>query len=194
METPIQSKICDCCGNAFTPHKKSINIQRFCDTTCRSYSYRKFNLSGVTRQNVVSVMRRRRVCRRCSTRIPQSRYSTGSSFCSDNCARLQYRERLQKAGKEKNRKLREEVFKKLGGAKCTYCGCDVLGALEVNHINGGGSREATQTGRSGLTMYREIVTGRRSSNDLEVACRVCNAWHYITRKTGVDNWSIKWNK
>ena len=66
-----------------------------------------------------------------------------------------------------------------GEAKCVRCGCDMLDVLEVNHINGNGSKEARE---STANLYDRILKGERATDDLEVLCRVCNALDYVERK------------
>jgi len=93
------------------------------------------------------------------------------------------------------RKYRKEVkikaYQKLGG-KCVYCGCNNFDALEINHKFGGGAQEI-KTRISNYKFYLDIVAGRRTTEDLELTCRVCNAWHYLTKiKKIAGNWRIEW--
>lgn len=110
-----------------------------------------------------------------------------------------YKENIKKSNKTRrdsgyqsnwylNRKLR--VFKMLGGPRCVYCSCDDLRALEVNHKNGEGRKDA----KRGMNLYNSILRGERPVDDLEVACKVCNSRHYLVRKYGVkmNNWDIRW--
>jgi hypothetical protein len=68
----------------------------------------------------------------------------------------------------------------LGGARCVNCGCDDLRILEINHKNGGGSKEYKQV-KAGHRFHYLIRSRKRSTTDLEVRCRVCNALDYIER-------------
>lgn len=72
-----------------------------------------------------------------------------------------------------------------------YCGCDISEALEINHKNGGGhKRKKWQTRRA---FYFAILNGKQNKDELELTCRVCNAWHCLTRLRGIeDHWDIKW--
>jgi hypothetical protein len=105
--------------------------------------------------------------------------------------------RYKKQNKEKIREHQRNVVKRvkdLLGSKCVYCGCNIYDALEINHINGGGCQESKKiSGR--LSFYYDILAGRRTTEDLELACRVCNNWHYLTKTKDIpDGWTITWNE
>lgn len=87
------------------------------------------------------------------------------------------------------KELRNRAFIKLGG-KCIYCGCTDYDALEINHINGGGNKESKT--RTTKDLLYDIIKDRR--NDLELACRVCNALHYLKLKGIKSNWKIVWSE
>jgi hypothetical protein len=73
-----------------------------------------------------------------------------------------------------------------GVASCSNCGCDLFGALEINHVNGGGSRERRSSRyKNGWPFYYDIVKGRRRTDDLNVLCRVCNAYYYMQTKYNI---------
>lgn len=75
--------------------------------------------------------------------------------------------------------------------KCNYCGCNDIRLLEINHKNGGGGKE--MKGRSS-TFYGDIIKYRRDVSDLEIACRVCNALHYLELKFGKLPYKIDYDK
>lgn len=64
--------------------------------------------------------------------------------------------------------------------KCVKCGCDDFRFLEINHKNGGGSKELKGFG---YKFYWDIYKKRRDTNDLEILCKICNALHYLELKT-----------
>lgn len=71
------------------------------------------------------------------------------------------------------------------------CGCDNLDFLEINHKNGGGRKDNLH----GHKLQAAINNGSRDIEDLEVVCRVCNAWHYLKLKfgeTAVKNYQINY--
>lgn len=85
-------------------------------------------------------------------------------------------------------KCREFIIMQLGG-KCVYCGCDDIPRLQINHKNGDGSKEPK--GR-GAAFYWAILKGRRTTEDLEVTCPICNWVHYMGL-LGYTGWVVKWN-
>lgn len=96
--------------------------------------------------------------------------------------------------KEKIRQYNKNVVfrvKQLLGGKCIYCGCDIPEALEINHKEGGGRKVDMKGSR--LTYYFNILSGKRSIDDLELTCRICNNWHYLVKLKGIpDGWIITW--
>ena len=64
--------------------------------------------------------------------------------------------------------------------RCAGCGCDDWELLEVNHRNGGGSRDLQGLHeKGGLT--RQVFNGHRAVDDLDLRCRPCNAVDYLIR-------------
>jgi hypothetical protein len=72
---------------------------------------------------------------------------------------------------------------------CVYCGCDDIRLLEINHIKGGGRKEIAE---KKVGFYKDIVSGKRSVEDLNIACKVSNAKHYLELKYGLLPFTIKW--
>lgn len=103
-----------------------------------------------------------------------------------------HKEWYQAYHQQDKQKTRLRALEMLGGAICVYCGCDDIRVLEINHKNGGGCKE--WTGHHSLVY--EIVAGRRPTNDLEVVCRICNAWHYISLRHPeiAKEYSIQWKR
>lgn len=116
-------------------------------------------------------------------------------ICNSKYAKGYYRNnkaKFRRASRKSHRLLRSGVLALLGG-KCVYCGCDVREALEINHIYGGGGKEYKNTEYT--QFYRNIIKGKRSTDDLELTCKVCNARHYLVIKGIVRGlgYTIKWN-
>lgn len=65
-------------------------------------------------------------------------------------------------------KQKAKVIQLLGG-KCVRCGVDDYRVLQVNHRQGRGREE-----RAPQSLYRDIVMGRRTTDDLELRCANCN--------------------
>lgn len=91
-----------------------------------------------------------------------------------------------------NLTTRERALAKVanGNPQCINCGCDFFPILEINHKNGGGCQERRT--KSNNMLYRDIIAGRRSVEDLEVACRVCNALHFVRLKHGFLPIRVSW--
>jgi hypothetical protein len=70
-------------------------------------------------------------------------------------------------------KLRQQVIEALGG-KCRQCGFDDWRALQVDHINGGG----TQHRRTYVSMYRYykdiLASAQAQSGEYQLLCANCN--------------------
>ena len=90
-------------------------------------------------------------------------------------------------------KLRIEALKIIGNGviKCCNCGCNDPRLLEINHINGGGKQEIKRQ-KDYNKYYRDIKFGRRSKEDLNLLCRVCNALHYLEMKYGKIPMNVTW--
>lgn len=93
-------------------------------------------------------------------------------------------------------KLRLTALRMIGN-KCQNCGCNDEKLLEINHINGGGRKEFLKINggyTGGTNFYRAIVKGKRTLEDLNVLCRVCQ-WNHergLKDLTLVGAWQIKW--
>ena len=94
------------------------------------------------------------------------------------------------------KKIRLRVIKKLGG-KCVYCGCDIPEALEINHTDK--NKKQVDKKKYGTVNTKafllRILNGKRSTDDLELTCRICNNWYYLVKDKGIpEHWIIKWEK
>jgi hypothetical protein len=73
---------------------------------------------------------------------------------------------------------------------CERCGCDTIELLEINHKNGGGLKEVK---RSNQKFYTSILNGSRTTDDLNILCKMCNILHYIEMKYGKQPYILRWN-
>jgi hypothetical protein len=91
--------------------------------------------------------------------------------------RKKHRDKIKEYDKKRpdygkqSRLVHEKAIRKLGG-KCVRCGETDIRVLQINHINGGGCRELSR--RKATSFYRDIVAGRRKTDDLDVRCANCN--------------------
>lgn len=94
------------------------------------------------------------------------------------------------------RNVRLRVIEKMGG-KCIYCGCDIPEALEINHLNQEGKHQDKKRYGTVNTknLLLNILNGSRKTDDLELACRICNGWYYLVNDKHIENnWTIIWNE
>ena len=72
---------------------------------------------------------------------------------------------------ESNRKLRLALIERLGG-KCVVCGWDDYRALQVDHIGGGGRKEARSLGCKGgnRTYYLHIYNHPELKEHYQLLC------------------------
>lgn len=84
--------------------------------------------------------------------------------------RVNYIKRRE-ATRRYNQKKRAELISVLGG-KCVKCGFDDVRALQVDHINGGGSKDnANTSGMKNKVMLDRIKSGDKS---YQLLCANCN--------------------
>lgn len=101
---------------------------------------------------------------------------------------------IERRRKEKYLQLRLEAMKIVGkgAVRCVCCGCDDARLLEINHKNGGGSKESGGRTNKQARFMTSIRKGLRSVDDLDLRCRVCNALHYAETKYGRLAYKIEW--
>ncbi len=99
--------------------------------------------------------------------------------------RQEHREFFREYNKKRTKRRRLKVLNIVSNNNpiCIRCGCNDLRLLEINHKNGGGSQEMRR-GIGSSKFWNNINNGKRETNDLEILCRVCNAWHYLELKYG----------
>lgn len=99
------------------------------------------------------------------------------------------KERRGKWKKDYYEKMRNEALRIVARGneiRCVNCDCDLIKILEINHINGGGTKENKNQ------IINDIVFKRRNVNDLDIRCRICNALHYTELTNGPLPFSISW--
>jgi 5-methylcytosine-specific restriction endonuclease McrA len=67
---------------------------------------------------------------------------------------------------------------------CKICGFANTDALQIDHINGGGTKER-KTGLMGYRLYIALLKGERKLNDLQLLCANC---HVIKQRRNKE-WS-----
>lgn len=131
--------------------------------------------------------------RNLGSRLQPHWHRSGSDFLCSIC----YDRLRNKSPKRKisDKSRRDRIRKKLltyigrGQIKCIHCGCDKQELLEINHINGGGTKENAHPAK----FYYGILRGERRIEDLELRCKICNALHYLEMQYGRTEYMIRWD-
>lgn len=80
-------------------------------------------------------------------------------------------------------KIRDAIFAVLGH-ECVRCGFSDMRALQIDHVNGGGSRAQAEKG-AGRSYYKTILDGVLiGSDDYQILCANCN---WIKRSENDEN-------
>jgi len=105
--------------------------------------------------------------------------------------RAKHPEKTKATRKQSQINRRIKAMELIGGARCLRCGCTEIEFLEINHKNGGGCQEYRKVRKS---LVDQILKGERTTEDLEVLCRVCNALDYLERKnpTLAKHFTVTW--
>lgn len=101
-----------------------------------------------------------------------------NSFCLGLRSSIQ----MRKQKREKYWKIRHKVISLLGG-ECFNCKEKDIRVLQINHKEGGGSREYWKTGN--YKFYNSILKKKRNITDLDIRCANCNVLYEYER--GVYN-------
>lgn len=90
-----------------------------------------------------------------------------------NYKRLYMREYMKNYGKKRRRLAKEEIYRLLG-SKCAHCGFADPRAFQIDHVNGGGTKEKRKYQRA-YTYYMHILNEIKSgSKDYQLLCANCN--------------------
>ena len=125
-----------------------------------------------------------RICKTCHQKQNETTIKRFRALHPDS-NRMRLRE-FRKRGKgiEYMKKIRTKALERIGPLRCVYCGQTDLRVLEINHKNGGGTKEFHS--KSTYTFYKGIISGTRKADDLEITCSVCNKMHYLKLKYGLE--------
>lgn len=183
-------KICQVCKKIFMSSFRQSRIQKYCSKECRLVARNKRRNKGINKKSGIKFKSTSREYHKAyAIKIQASKlrnkYHTNPEY------RKKVLEMIKRSMKKGYDKLKNDVYQKLG-RKCVYCGCDVYEALEINHINGGGSKEFStgKNHKSHRVFYLEILNNKRQ--DLEIVCRPCNAVHWLKSK-GIVGHKVSWN-
>jgi hypothetical protein len=92
--------------------------------------------------------------------------------------------------------LRHQALAKISTeGKCINCGCDLVEILEINHKNGGGNKEMDlKYFGNTINFLKDIISGNRKTDDLEIRCKVCNTLHYVDTVLKIQGFKVKYEK
>jgi len=82
--------------------------------------------------------------------------------------RIKYRERILRT----ERQYRVKALEILGN-KCVRCGFSDLRALQVDHVNGGGTKEHKKYGTS-RGIYMQVIRTENKDGKYQLLCANCN--------------------
>lgn len=78
--------------------------------------------------------------------------------------------------------------------KCDNCGCNDKRLIEINHKNGGGTKEFKMVHKGHIReFYRAINNGTREVDDLNLLCKICNTLHHVQENLGIHGHEVIWN-
>lgn len=84
------------------------------------------------------------------------------------------KERTNLVQRQYRKRLKDAVFEALGGC-CIQCGFDDERALQIDHINGGGSKERKDPGFSRTNHNRRVLQSfLAGENKYQLLCANCN--------------------
>ena len=109
-----------------------------------------------------------------------------------------YPEKMRAHAVRQARRRRLRALEMVGGPRCVNCGCTDPRALEINHKNGGGGKQAREAKarHTGLHLTRLILSGKLNPADFDVRCRLCNALDYLERTYPAlkGRWTVLWRQ
>lgn len=85
--------------------------------------------------------------------------------------REDHKEQRRKYNRKCKQDLRQKVFEKLG-SKCVRCGFSDIRCLQIDHINGHGTRELKELGGGSLKYYKKVLAD--TEGNYQLLCANCN--------------------
>lgn len=188
---------CTHCGKEFLRHHSRVKPSNYCSVACsiehrtvhtncswcntplvRKHSDSRVNKTGFWYCNWI--------CRNRHTgRLKKARVLEG--LAPDI---IKYLEASKSMDAHSNRLLRVKAMLKIqSDIRCVNCGCNVIDIIEINHKNGGGSKEFAAGNDK---FYRAIVNGERKTDDLDLRCKVCNIV-YLVQSRGFHGHTVTFN-
>lgn len=84
---------------------------------------------------------------------------------------------------EETCKLKLEALRIIGRGqlKCVNCSISDIRVLTINHMKGGGSKEAKKSDWGWNRAYKKIISGERPIDDLDLRCYNCQILYEYER-------------
>lgn len=163
-------------------------MEKTCHTCQQALPLDQFNKNGKAKDGKDSSCRQCRLLYRLAWRKKHPERDRESVVRWKTKNPKKYEECWRSHNKQRRLRVLQSVCSDL---RCVRCGCDRIELLEINHKNGGGLKEV---GRKSQVFYGKILSGERSTEDLEILCKVCNIWHYAELKFGRLPYKVTWEK
>lgn len=97
-------------------------------------------------------------------------------------------ERYSASRKRIRRRIMTEIFDRLGN-KCELCGIEDKIILQIDHINGGGSKHLRRTACSIKGYYKDILESvRKQENKYRLLCGNCNISEAVRKGFRKSTW------
>lgn len=177
----VRFRLCEGCRLAAQESQRKQRAKRRDESKChqcRKPRKESFSLCETCLVSAAARQKERRqrakdagLCQQCRTRAPES----GKSYC-DRCRenwnewRAKNADRVNAAGRETARRVREDVISAYGG-KCSCCGEHRDEFLALDHVNGDGAKERKEANGSNL-YYR--VRRENYPDRYRILCHNCN--------------------
>jgi hypothetical protein len=129
------------------------------------------------------------ICRECKRKQQTTSYSKNKRKISKFSKKyyIKYKERYLTRYKEKYKDTMRTIFSLLGN-KCNRCGQSDKRVLQIDHVNGGGSRERKLKG-STYIYYDDIITSiKENEGSFQLLCSNCNLIEAINKGYRVSIW------
>jgi hypothetical protein len=108
----------------------------------------------------------------------KDKYPNQYAYYIRNKDKPEYKDRQQINNKQFKHKIKDQIYDKLGGYICKGCGFTDIRALQIDHINGGGTQETrNKFNRNYYSYYKYLLSlpiDELKSN-YQVLCANCNS-------------------
>lgn len=173
-------KNCFICGNPFQTNR---SYQKNCSPECcERMRHQNCNFAREVKREAERA--KKRTCPECGKKFNVKKNLAQkycSLFCRNKWSARSYETKYPGIHAYSVRngyyRLKTQVFNKFGG-KCNRCGIADWRVLQINHVNGGGTKDIRTKRTRGI--YKEILEGSREG-DFNLLCANCNILYEYER-------------